>query len=672
MIKIEKEEENEFEKPDFYEKLINILVEQEKYDVKNLTKSETCIYFNVWEEPYQIDNERVFENCIEIILGNLKSSNSLMFSEAISLNSYHGNLRFSKGNLAWSRGSASSQELISINPEIYTKIKNVLKVDEWTKDTSYKKNHIINFTRILKNYLLERISSQSTNKRKPVKHLEKGRNTEVDFRKADFYNPLINKLENQDVIKTDELETGETCLYFDTWREPYRVGNDTMFEDCIEVVIGDVGNAKPLTFSEAISLNSYHGGLNYTKGVSTWSSGSKNSSRKIMLVEPELLNRLKIMLKPNFWLKKISYSEKNITTFVRVLENYFMGKYLGKNFRIVQKDLLVEETDKQDAIYSIEVEAPDIATMAKPGQFVVVRLGERGERIPLTIADLNKESGLIRLIYQTIGKTTKELATLGVGDNILDLLGPLGVAIDIKKYNKPVICIGGGVGIASIYSKAKALKEMGNYVISIIGSKKRNALILEEELRKVSDEFYVTTDNGDYMEQEDGTENFYRLKSDGSKVYGGYLNSVLEALLGKDKLLKKAKEFVSYGPNQMVGKYLGKEIAEIIAVGPLIMMRSIVNVITENEKYDPISYEKDMTKTYVSLNTIMLDGTGMCGSCRCRIYNPINKRYETKFACVDGPVFNGLLVDFNTLLRRSRQYMDSEVKSENYLDVMGW
>jgi len=269
-----------------------------------------------------------------------------------------------------------------------------------------------------------------------------------------------------------------------------------------------------------------------------------------------------------------------------------------------------------NAIISLELEAPEIAAEAAPGQFVVIRLHERGERIPLTIADMKRDEGIIRIIFQVVGKTTEELATLEKGDFVLDLLGPLGNPINTEKYDKPVICIAGGVGVASIYAKAKALKEKGNYVISIIGAKTKHILILEEEMRRISDEFYVITDDGSYSSNGERVACLYRIRKDGSKVYGGFVTSVLEALFGQYKLLAKEneriedvnKKFLDYGPPQMIGKHSPRNVAKVIAVGPIPMMQAVVNVVAGNGNYDPErDYRDDLLLTLVSLNPIMVD-----------------------------------------------------------------
>jgi len=501
------------------------------------------------------------------------------------------------------------------------------------------------------------------------------------FGSAGFYETLFNNLINHGGIETKDLKKGDICLYFDVWREPYKVDDEKVSETFMEVIIGKVENSAPLTLSEAISLDTYQDRLTYSNGRLTWSRGSVISPHELIPVDHELFHRLKIMLKTKKWIEDVSHNKKHITTFVRSLENYFTGKYSGKNYRVVRKDLLVKGSNGLNAIVSLEVEAPEIAAEAAPGQFVVLRLHERGERIPLTIAEIKKNEGLIRIIFQVVGKTTEELATVKKGEFILDMLGPLGNPVEIKKYDKPVICVAGGVGVASVYAKTKALKEKGNYVISIIGAKNKDILILEDEMRKVSDELYVTTDDGSYKFARDGSECLHRVRKDSSKVYGGFVTSVLEALFGNYKLLTREnerikgteKKFLDYGPRQMVGRYSLNSIAEIIAVGPIPMMWAVVNLVAGNGKYNPeTDYRKDLVKTRVSLNPIMVDGTGLCGCCRTRIYNPEKKKYETKFACVDGPVFNGLLVDFESLLRRTTQYKPKEEKSVKYLEIIGW
>ncbi len=261
--------------------------------------------------------------------------------------------------------------------------------------------------------------------------------------------------------------------------------------------------------------------------------------------------------------------------------------------KIIRKEILAEK------IKRLEVLAPEIAKKALPGQFVVLRIDEKGERIPLTIAEKNLKEGTISLIFQEIGATTKRLGSLVEGEEILNLAGPLGKPSEIKKCGK-VIAIGGGVGTAVVYPLIYALKEAGNVVFSILGAKSKNFLILEKELREISDKFFLTTDDG----------------SAGEK---GFVSDVLKKLLE------------------------GEKIDLVITAGPLMMMK-VISQITEPYKI----------KTVVSLNPIMVDGTGMCGSCRVRVGG------ESKFACVDGPEFDGHLVDFDTLIARSKLFSPQE------------
>ncbi len=292
----------------------------------------------------------------------------------------------------------------------------------------------------------------------------------------------------------------------------------------------------------------------------------------------------------------------------------------GKNYKIVRKKVIV---DGSDGIVSLDVEAPLIAKNTEAGQFVITHAKEESERIPLTIADYDREKGIINLILQMVGKSSTELGKLEEGESILDLLGPLGVPIEIKKYDKPVICIGGGIGIAPVYPKVKELVALGNYVITIIGSRTKKLLILENELRKLSSELYVTTDDGSY----------------GVK---GFVTTVLREKIDE----------------------LGDNIQEIIAVGPIPMMSAVVKEIAGkkfNEPYSPaVDYKSSYINTIVSLNPIMVDGTGMCGGCRVNIWNPEKNKYEVKFTCVNGPAFDGHKVDFDTLIKRNQQYINQE------------
>ncbi|MBI4656013.1 MAG: sulfide/dihydroorotate dehydrogenase-like FAD/NAD-binding protein [Elusimicrobia bacterium] len=243
-----------------------------------------------------------------------------------------------------------------------------------------------------------------------------------------------------------------------------------------------------------------------------------------------------------------------------------------------------------------EITNPYIAQKGLPGQFVVIRHREEGERIPLTIADIDRTKGTITIIFQEVGKTTKDLGKLKEGDFLLDILGPLGVPTEIEKCGT-VVCIGGGVGAAVIYPIAKALKSAENKVIAIIGARTKELVILENKFKEITDELYITTDDGSY----------------GRK---GFVSDELKRLINE-----------------------GNKIDRIWAIGPVIMMKVI----------------SDLTKPYgikttVSLNPIMIDGTGMCGGCRVQIGT------ETKFACVDGPEFDGHAVDFDLLMKRLSTY----------------
>ncbi|HIE43905.1 MAG TPA: sulfide/dihydroorotate dehydrogenase-like FAD/NAD-binding protein [Candidatus Omnitrophica bacterium] len=253
-----------------------------------------------------------------------------------------------------------------------------------------------------------------------------------------------------------------------------------------------------------------------------------------------------------------------------------------------------------------DIYAPDIAKKCMPGNFVILRISEEGERIPLTINDWDREKGTIRLIVQETGKTTKELGKMKVRYRILNLMGPLGHASEIDYFGR-VICIGGGVGTAVIYPIARALKNKGNDVISIIGARTRELVILEEEIRKISSKLYITTDDGSY----------------GKK---GFVTDALEEILSCSR------------------------VDRVIAIGPLIMMKN-VSKMTRNHSIT----------TIVSLNPIMVDGTGMCGGCRVKVGG------EIKFTCVDGPEFDAHKVDFEELIYRNKRFLEEERMCVNKL-----
>jgi len=269
--------------------------------------------------------------------------------------------------------------------------------------------------------------------------------------------------------------------------------------------------------------------------------------------------------------------------------------------RIINKRMLSDTGSTR--VFRIEVEAPRVAEKGRPGQFVILMVSGEGERIPLTIVERDKAKGAITLIYQELGLTTRLLSEKEVGDDLYALLGPLGHATEIKNYGT-VVLIGGGVGIAEIYPVAEVLKEAGNRVISIIGSRTAALMMLEDEMRSVSDELFVTTD-------------------DGSLGRKGFTTDILKELLE------------AQGP--------GDKIDLVYAVGPIPMMRNACRVTGPYK-----------TKTLVSLNSLMIDGTGMCGGCRVTVGG------ETKFTCVDGPEFDGHLVDWGELAKRNNTYIPQE------------
>lgn len=245
------------------------------------------------------------------------------------------------------------------------------------------------------------------------------------------------------------------------------------------------------------------------------------------------------------------------------------------------------------------VEAPFIARKVQPGQFVIVRADEKGERIPLTVADFDREKGTVTIVFQAVGHSTKKLAAMNEGDLIADFVGPLGLPTEIENAKKAIV-IGGGVGCAIAYPQAKALYNAGVDTTVIAGFRNKDIVILEKEMRDVSNNYYITTDDGSYGEQ-------------------GFVTDVLKRLIEKD----------SYDL--------------VIAIGPIPMMKFVAKT---TEPYG--------IKTIVSLNPIMIDGTGMCGGCR------VNVGGEVKFACVDGPDFDGHKVNFDELMRRNSFYREEE------------
>ena len=268
---------------------------------------------------------------------------------------------------------------------------------------------------------------------------------------------------------------------------------------------------------------------------------------------------------------------------------------------------IVTKKELAPKIKLLEIEAPEIAAKAQAGQFVILRLDEVGERFPLTLVDWNTKKGTITLIFLEVGVSTERLGQLNEQDMIIDVVGPLGKPSEIKKYGM-VCVIGGGVGTASAYPIARAFKEAGSKVISIIGAKTANMLILEDEVSKVSHELHISTD-------------------DGTKGQKGFVSDVLK------KLVEKGYKFDA-----------------VYAIGPTVMMRAVA------ETTRPFNL-----KTIVSLNPIMVDGMGMCGACRVTVGG------STRFACVDGPEFDAHQVDFGELLKRQVAYLSEEKMALQYM-----
>lgn len=264
---------------------------------------------------------------------------------------------------------------------------------------------------------------------------------------------------------------------------------------------------------------------------------------------------------------------------------------------------IIEKVHLSENVVRMTIEAPEIAKKRKAGQFIVILIDEKGERIPLTITDSDATRGTITIIFQIVGKTTACLAVLDKGDSISGVQGPLGNPTEIDNFGT-VVCVGGGVGVGVVYPIAVSLKKANNRVISIIGARTRGLLILEDEMKDVSNELIVTTDDGSYG-------------------FHGFVSSALQNLINS-----------------------GEKVDRVFAIGPVPMMQAICNV-TRPYKI----------KTIVSLNPIMVDATGMCGACRVSVAG------ETKFACVDGPEFNGHEVNFDLLASRLRMYLDQEKES---------
>lgn len=254
----------------------------------------------------------------------------------------------------------------------------------------------------------------------------------------------------------------------------------------------------------------------------------------------------------------------------------------------------------EGTVFMFKIEAPRIAKKTRPGQFIILRANEKGERIPLTVAESHSEEGWIRIYFQVVGKSTAMLSTMREGESVQDVIGPLGVPTHVEKLGT-VICVGGGLGVAVIYPITRAFHEIGNHVIAIIGARTKDLLILEDDMRGVCDELHVTTDDGSYG-------------------HHGFVTDVLKRILGDRGDVKL-----------------------VMGIGPVPMMRFLC-----------LTTKPFGVKTMVSLNPIMVDGTGMCGACRVKVGG------ETKFCCVHGPDFDGHQVDFDELTKRLMMYMPQE------------
>jgi NAD(P)H-flavin reductase len=267
-------------------------------------------------------------------------------------------------------------------------------------------------------------------------------------------------------------------------------------------------------------------------------------------------------------------------------------------FKILEKNNLAPQ------VFRYVVEAPEIAKKAEAGQFVIIRLDETGERIPITICDADRKSGTLTFFVQAVGKTSIEMSLMKVEDYILDVVGPLGNPTEIERFGT-VVLVGGGFGIAAIHPIARALSDAGNRTISILGARTKELILLENEMKNVSSEVQIVTDDGSY----------------GSK---GFVTDILKEMIQNNEVIDR-----------------------VISIGPLVMMKAVADL---TRQYG--------IQTFASLNPIMIDGTGMCGACRVTVGN------EMKFACVDGPEFDAHQVDFDGLLNRLGTYLPEEKESK--------
>jgi NAD(P)H-flavin reductase len=267
-------------------------------------------------------------------------------------------------------------------------------------------------------------------------------------------------------------------------------------------------------------------------------------------------------------------------------------------FKIIEKDNLAPQ------VFRYVVKAPEIANKAEAGQFVIIRLDEAGERIPITICDANRKSGTLTFFVQAVGKTSIEMSLMQVGAFILDVVGPLGNPSEVEQFGT-VVLVGGGFGIAAIHPIAQALSNAGNKTISILGARTKELILLEKEMENVSSEVRIVTDDGSYG-------------------FKGFVTDVLSEMIQNNETIDR-----------------------VISIGPLVMMKAVADL---TRQYG--------IQTFASLNPIMIDGTGMCGACRVTVGN------EMKFACVDGPEFDAHQVDFDGLLNRLRTYLPEEKESK--------
>jgi ferredoxin--NADP+ reductase len=266
-------------------------------------------------------------------------------------------------------------------------------------------------------------------------------------------------------------------------------------------------------------------------------------------------------------------------------------------FKIVKREEMSGGT-----VIMNEIDAPLIARKALPGQFVILKATETGERIPLTMADTDPDKGTITIIYMVVGKSTALFKSLQVGDSYMDVIGPLGAPTHLEKVGR-VVCVGGGTGVAVLHPITRGLKDVGNDVTCIIGARSKNLLILEDQMKNASNHFFACTDDGSYG-------------------HHGFVTDLLKAELEKG------------------------DVKLVVGIGPVPMMKAVSNLTRQYQ-----------VKTLVSLNPIMIDGTGMCGGCRVSVGG------KTKFACVDGPEFDGHEVDFDELMMRLRAYQEEEAHS---------